>query len=102
MRIPLRHARLAITLCALVAAIAIEARDQRTAYAADGLSLQLLASVNKPVAIVNAHDGSNRLFIVDQEGVIRIWTGTQILPTPFLDISTPVLCCNEQGLLGLA
>ena len=56
----------------------------------------------RPVEITHAGDGSNRLFIVDQNGSIYIWDGTQVLATPFLDIENQVACCNERGLLGLA
>ena len=56
----------------------------------------------RPVEISNANDGSNRLFVVDQNGKIFIWDGIQQLATPFLDIANQVACCNERGLLGLA
>ncbi|MDX1556003.1 MAG: PQQ-dependent sugar dehydrogenase [Xanthomonadales bacterium] len=72
----------------------------------DNLSLEVLTTVPvRPVVITNAGDGSNRLFIVEPAGVIRIYdldTDT-LLPTPFLDISALVDDSgNEQGLLGLA
>ena len=51
-------------------------------------------------AITNAGDG--RLFVTLQGGQIVIWDGTQILPTPFLDVSTKIICCGEQGLLSTA
>jgi subtilase family serine protease len=54
------------------------------------------------LGLTNAGDGSGRLFILTQQGEILIHAGGQILPTPFLDIRTEVLCCGEQGLLGLA
>ena len=31
-----------------------------------------------------------------------IFTGTQLLPTPFLDIRSMVACCGEEGLLSVA
>ncbi|MEM8963465.1 MAG: PQQ-dependent sugar dehydrogenase [Acidobacteriota bacterium] len=70
------------------------------------LMLETVASgFDRPVAIIDANDGSNRLFIVEQDGMIRIYdrnTDT-VLPTPFLDIRTEVdSTLNEQGLLGLA
>ena len=37
-----------------------------------------------------------------QDGQIIIWDGTQVLPTPFLDIDPIVQSGGEQGLLGLA
>lgn len=58
--------------------------------------------LSSPVDLQNC--GDNRLFVVEQAGVIRIVskTGT-ISSTPFLDISTRVQSAgNEQGLLGLA
>ncbi len=40
-----------------------------------------------PVFIANAADGSGRLFVVEQQGIIRIISGGSVLPVPFLDIS---------------
>jgi glucose/arabinose dehydrogenase len=54
------------------------------------------------VAVRSPEDGSGRLFIVQQAGVIRILVDGALLPTPFLDISSLVVCCGERGLLGLA
>lgn len=50
-----------------------------------------------------ANDGSDRLFIVEKNGVIRVYENGQPLTTPFLDISDRVNeGGNEMGLLGLA
>lgn len=55
----------------------------------------------RPVAAV--HAGDERLFIVEQAGVIWILRDGQRLPEPFLDLSQRVNdSANEQGLLGLA
>jgi glucose/arabinose dehydrogenase len=73
------------------------------AQAQPALILQQIASgLANPVALANAGDGSMRLFIVEQAGVIRIHDGTQVLATPFLDITGKVLTGGERGLLGLA
>jgi glucose/arabinose dehydrogenase len=55
-----------------------------------------------PVYVTNA--GDSRLFVVNRTGTIKVITDSmQVLPTPFLDISTEVTTTyNEQGLLGLA
>lgn len=58
--------------------------------------------LSSPVYVTHAGDGTGRLFIVEQPGVIRIFDGSQVLPTPFLDIQSLVSCCNERGLLSLA
>ena len=57
---------------------------------------------DRPVQIVDAGDGSGRLFVVEQSGRIRIVRDGQVLPEPFLDISELVSCCGERGLLSLA
>lgn len=57
---------------------------------------------NSPVDISNAGDGSNRLFIVEQDGLIKIIENGSVLATPFLDIDSKVnSSANERGLLGL-
>lgn len=43
-----------------------------------------------------------RLFIVEQEGRIRIFKNGVLLATPFLDISARVIYGGERGLLSLA
>jgi glucose/arabinose dehydrogenase len=60
------------------------------------------AGLSSPLGVVHAGDGSGRLFILEQTGRIRIHDGTQLLATPFLDLSGLVTCCGERGLLGLA
>ncbi|MEM7350393.1 MAG: PQQ-dependent sugar dehydrogenase [Acidobacteriota bacterium] len=60
-------------------------------------------SVSTPLAVRNAGDGSNRLFVVEREGTILIYEpGTGLLGTPFLDIVADVDTFFEGGLLGLA
>jgi glucose/sorbosone dehydrogenase/VCBS repeat protein/FG-GAP repeat protein len=55
-----------------------------------------------PVEIAHAGDGSGRLFVVEQTGVIKIIKDGAVLATPFLDIRGQVLSGGERGLLGLA
>jgi glucose/arabinose dehydrogenase len=63
----------------------------------------VVTGLQRPLAVVNAGDGSSRLFVVEQPGRIRIVHGTELRATPFLDISSRVRdSSNEQGLLGLA
>ncbi len=72
-----------------------------TALAQDVISLRPVATgLDLPVAIAHAND--SRLFITLQRGQIVIYDGTQILPAPFLDIRSLVLCCGERGLLSVA
>ena len=53
-----------------------------------------------PVGVTWASDG--RLFIWQRNGVIRIYKNSQLLATPFLDISAFVNTYDDRGLLGLA
>jgi hypothetical protein len=55
-----------------------------------------------PVLVTNAGDGSNRLFIVEQGGIIKVLQPESGTPTAFLDITSIVLSGGERGLLGLA
>ncbi|UFS72502.1 PQQ-dependent sugar dehydrogenase [Geomonas sp. RF6] len=55
-----------------------------------------------PTAIVSARDGSNRLFVVEQGGRVKIVRDGVVSATPFLDISGLVTRTgSEQGLLDL-
>jgi glucose/arabinose dehydrogenase len=63
---------------------------------------EIITGLDKPEGLVNAGDGSGRLFIVEQTGLIRIFIDGALLPTPFLDLTQKVSCCGEKGLLGLA
>lgn len=62
----------------------------------------VITGLSSPVDIVNAGDGTNRLFIVEQGGTIRVWTGTTLRAAPFLNVSSLIAAGGEQGLLSLA
>src|SRR5436190_4135973 len=67
------------------------------------ISLEPFASgLSAPVLVTNAKDGTNRRFIVEQPGRIRVIQPGSTVPTIFLDITTRVLYAGERGLLGLA
>ena len=75
------------------------------AQAADPPVVSLAPHVNglaQPVGVTHAGDGSGRLFILEQDGRIRIFKNGALLAAPFLDISGRVSSGFEQGLLGLA
>lgn len=61
----------------------------------------LITGLNQPLSVRDAGDNSGRLFIVEQDGLIRIWDGSQLLAQPFLDVSDLTTADNERGLLGL-
>jgi glucose/arabinose dehydrogenase len=61
-----------------------------------------LTGLTNPVFVTSANDGSDRLFVVEQPGRIRIAQNGTLVTTPFLDIRDRVLTGGEQGLLSIA
>ncbi len=61
---------------------------------------------NSPLYATHAGDGSNRLFVVDQIGIIYVIENGDLLPDPFLDLTDKIIdldvTYDERGLLGLA
>jgi glucose/arabinose dehydrogenase len=55
-----------------------------------------------PVSVTNAGDGSGRLFVDEQAGIIRIVRSGHLLARSYLDISSEVRSGDEQGLLSTA
>ncbi len=58
--------------------------------------------LTSPVLITSAHDGTGRLFVVQQNGVIKVFNGGGSPLATLLDIKSQVSKGSEQGLLGLA
>lgn len=62
----------------------------------------VVSGLSSPVFVGNAGDGSHRLFIEEQGGIIKVLQPGAATPTVFLDIRAKVLAGGERGLLGLA
>jgi uncharacterized protein (TIGR03437 family) len=60
-----------------------------------------LSGLQAPTFITSARDSSNRLFILEQVGRIRVLQPGARTTTVFLDITARVLSGGERGLLGL-
>jgi hypothetical protein len=77
-----------------------------------GLTVPLLAAIqlvsvvpsglSSPLFVGHAGDGTNRLFIVERAGIIKVLQPGSSTPTVFLDIRSRIVSGGEQGLLGLA
>lgn len=65
---------------------------------------EFTSGLSNPVDIASVSDQSGRLFIVEQQGLIKIVDkGGNVLPESFLDLSSKVgNGSGERGLLGLA
>jgi glucose/arabinose dehydrogenase len=67
------------------------------------LSLVLVAQgLDAPLYVTAPPGDTQRIFIVEQSGRIRILRNGTLLPTPFLDLSGRISSGGERGLLGLA
>lgn len=64
--------------------------------------LRVADGLTSPVDIQSARDGSKRLFIVQQNGVVRLMRDGALVTAPFLDIRTKTRSAGECGLLGMA
>ena len=63
----------------------------------------VVTGLTAPTDLRSAGDGSGRLFILEQRGVIRVFSQGQLAAAPFLDITERIGSNgSEQGLLGLA
>jgi glucose/arabinose dehydrogenase len=96
----------ALPTAILVATLALGAAPSAPADAAvvDGqlVVTSVLGGLSSPLGVVNAGDGSGRLFIVQQGGTVRVVQGNKLQAGTFLDISAKVNAGGERGLLGLA
>jgi glucose/arabinose dehydrogenase len=63
---------------------------------------RVVGGLTAPLGVVNAGDGSGRLFVVQRGGTVKVVTGKTLLPGTFVDVSAKVLAGDERGLLGLA
>jgi len=61
-----------------------------------------LSGLNSPLYITNAKDGTKRLFVVQQGGIIKVVQPGSNTPTDFINISSKIVSGGERGLLGLA
>uniref|UniRef100_A0A674PRR0 Hedgehog-interacting protein n=1 Tax=Takifugu rubripes TaxID=31033 RepID=A0A674PRR0_TAKRU len=68
---------------------------------------EVLSGLRQPVAVVHCGDGSQRLFVLEREGIVRILNhNLELIKEPFLDIHKLVQNGlkggDERGLLSLA
>jgi len=57
---------------------------------------------SRPVAFVQDPSDAAVQYVVEQGGRIMVVRFEAVQPTPFLDLTSSILCCGERGLLGLA
>lgn len=77
-----------------IAPAALEAQNVRLVPVAGGF--------DQPVSVIAPHDGSRRIFVVEQGGRVILLRDGVRQAEPFLDIRSRVSCCGERGLLDMA
>jgi len=83
----------------LVGAVGVFAQPQPAPYTP---RLQTFTTgMSSPILIRSANDGSGRLFVVQQGGIIRIFLPGQRDTVQFIDLSSKISGGGERGLLGL-
>lgn len=60
------------------------------------------SGLDQPVYVTHAGDGSGRLFVLEQAGVIQTLVEGVVLAQPFVDLTDRVGSGGERGLLGMA
>jgi len=61
-----------------------------------------LTGLSNPILIRNAKDGSKRLFIVQQSGLIKVLQPGSTVPATFINLTSKILFAgDERGLLGM-
>ncbi len=67
---------------------------------------QVARGLTSPVGMAAPRDGSNRLFVIEQGGKIKIIKNGTVISTPFLTVTDKLdglnIAYSEKGLLGLA
>ncbi len=111
-RVQVSRAMLSLVVLIMALVVTLGGGGAALAQPPADLALELVATgPSTLVAARHAGDGSGRLFLVQKSGVIHIFDGsdgTNVLPTPFIDLSDPGGPVNdtggfgERGLLGLA
>src|ERR671924_2422046 len=96
--------RMAITAIAFGSTVALAAGFAQggATLAGGGFNRQLVTNVSPddPTYVTAPSADGRRLFVVTQQGRIRLFKDGKLLPTNYLQVS--VSCCGERGLLSMA
>ena len=83
----------------------IGATGAPSAFDPTGLTVTVSVAVDgldAPLDVTHAGDGTDRIFVAEQAGRIRIVNDGALVERPFLDIRERIRSGGERGLLGLA
>ena len=98
-----QHALGFLVALPLVGLVAVFSPTQSAGQTYDVTPVVVTSSLDgSSIGLAHAGDGSGRIFVVAQNGLVQIWDGVEVLAQPFLDVSLLASDGGEQGLLGLA
>jgi glucose/arabinose dehydrogenase len=100
----MRPLLLLASVAALVTAFAAGAArsESERAEASQFRPRAVLNGLQEPVYLTAPRTERNRLYVVEQRGMIRVAERGRLLAAPFLDISAQVMSGGEQGLFSVA
>jgi len=103
---PLRTLKRSLTLALCLAIMQSCKHESSPPFGSYDLKL-VADNFVSPLTVVDAPDGTHRLFVVDQPGQVWIIKGDgSKMPDPFIDVSSKIVPLtpgyDERGLLGLA
>ena len=96
--------RLAVTLVTVIA-VGLAGADGvigANGAAAATPTLVQVASAASPVHVAAAPGDSERLFVVERQGLVRVFRDGDLLDDPFLDLTDDLYTGGEGGLLSIA
>ena len=91
----------AIAVAVLLAACGGTSNESAPAAPSGYRFTQIASGFDSPVHVSAPRGGGTKLYVVEQEGRIRVVQNRRITGT-LLDIRSRVTCCGEQGLLSVA
>ena len=65
-------------------------------------TVRVASGLTRPLLVTAPPRDVARQFIVEQGGLVKVLKNDVLLPTPFINLSGSVSCCDERGLLGMA
>jgi glucose/arabinose dehydrogenase len=80
-----------------------QTEPQATEPSGGGMAFRQVANgLDSPLGIASTPSEPDRLYIVEQPGLVRVLEDGKLLSEPFLDVQDQVVSGGEQGLLSLA
>ena len=80
-----------------------EPQQTQTVVGGGGMAFtEVVEGLDSPLGIASTPSEPDRLYLVEQPGLVRVVENGKLMPDPFLDVQDEVVSGGEQGLLSLA